>query len=134
MTSASAYPPGQHLTITAAAPLDPTHYVVVVTNGKPGCQLKLSVHGRDAYSKIGPGGTATVPLLVGPISGVYVIHARTYGCKATETATFISSSELVSNVYVTGSGVGSPLLSWVMKPLVGHICPPCPAGSRQAGQ
>ena len=59
----------------------------MVTNGKPGCQLKLSVHGRDAYGKIGADGTATVPLLVGPISGVYVIHARTYACKAVENAT-----------------------------------------------
>jgi hypothetical protein len=88
------YPPGRTLQVTATPrPNDATHFVVVVTNADPDCQLKVSVHGRDAYPKIGADGTAQFVLEVGPISGAYTIHTQTYACKS------IASTD--TNVVVT---------------------------------
>ncbi len=80
ITSANAYPPGTTLALTATPdPHNPTLYTVIVTNGQPGCQLKISVHGHDEYGRIGSDGTSTRLMVVGPISGPYTITAQVYG-------------------------------------------------------
>jgi hypothetical protein len=65
---AFAYPPGQHLAVSASPVGSPTRhgqqFTVTVTNGKPGCTVRVSGGGDPVRTVIGTNGSATAVITV----------------------------------------------------------------------
>jgi hypothetical protein len=83
---AFAYPPGTGLAVSASAVGTPNRnkhqlFSVEVTNGKPGCTVKISGGEKPVFTTIGTTGTASATVNSEYHRGQVVITARTVHCK-----------------------------------------------------
>jgi len=97
-TAAHAYPPGTSLAVAAVSspiPGKPSNYTVTVTNGLPGCKVKIQVRNNSRTGRIGPDGTATFNIGVSVKSGRYKVKAKTLSCDVKEN----TSTDIVVTQY-----------------------------------
>ena len=102
LATAHAYPPGTSLAVAAVSspiPGKPSNYTVTVTNGLPGCKVRIQVRNNKRTGRIGPDGTATFSIGVSVKSGKYTVKAKTLSCDVKENT---STDILVTQYRLNG--------------------------------
>lgn len=121
---AFAYPPGQGLAVSASAVGRPNkhqhqQFEVEVTNGKPGCRVRISGGENPVVTTIGSDGTASATVESEYHRGKVVITAHTFHCrgsneKASTPPIFLSPGQVQGPPVVhRGRRVNITLTDWL---------------------
>ncbi len=102
LTVAQAYPSGTSIRVGAVAnPLatKPSNYTVTVTNGYPGCKVRINVAGNSRTGTLDASGTFTTDIGVSRKSGAYKLTAKTLNCPLKES---VRTDIVVTNHKISG--------------------------------